>query len=66
MPNLVFHISRVFDGVGDFLAQKPAVTQAKIMQLLFYHILRDAQARREIGIRHIAAFSREMFAQALE
>src|SRR6185295_11656675 len=35
MPNFVFHVARIFDGLRNFLADEPAITPPQIVKLLF-------------------------------
>ena len=63
MPNLVVHVARIFDRVRDLLTQEPAITLPQIVQLFFYHRLRQPKAFGERGIRYLVAFRSEMNAQ---
>jgi hypothetical protein len=66
MPDLVIYVSRIFDRLRDFIAQEPSITLPQIMQLFFYHRLRQPQALGERSIRYLPAFRREMNAQSFK
>ncbi len=66
MSDLVVNVSGVLDCVGDFVAQKPAVTLPQIVQLFLHHRFADAQGRRETPIRNIAAFRCKITAQCFK
>lgn len=36
IPNFILHVARVFDGLGDFLADEPAIATPQIVKLFFY------------------------------
>ena len=53
MPNFVFYIARVFDGLRDFLADEPAITTPQIVKLFFYRRLCYPKSRSQTLIRNI-------------
>ena len=66
MANLVINVRQFFHSARDFIAQELPVTLPQIVQLLFYHCLRDSQSSRKIGVRQIAPSRRKMRAQHFE
>src|SRR6266705_6784112 len=66
MPNFVFYIARIFDGLRDFLADEPAITTPQIVKLFFYRRLLYPQYPRKIVIRNICALRGEMNTQRLK
>src|SRR6266480_7277432 len=66
MPNFVFYIARIFDGLRDFFADEPAITTSQIVKLLFNRRLCYRQGRSQILIRNICAIRSKIKAQRLK
>src|SRR5437660_2095501 len=66
MPNFVFYIARIFDGLRDFLADEPAITPPQIVKLLFNRRLCYRQGSSQILIRNICAIRSKIKAQRLK
>src|SRR5947208_7257312 len=66
MPNFVFYIARIFDGLRDFLADEPAITPPQIVKLFFSCRLCYRLACSQILIRNIGAIRRKIKAQGLK
>jgi hypothetical protein len=63
MPNFVFYIARIFDGLRDFLADEPAITTPQIVKLFFNRGLCYRQGSSQILIRNICAVRGKIKAQ---
>src|SRR5881392_3926169 len=66
MPNFVFYIARIFDGLRDFLADEPAITTPQIVKLFFNCRLCYRQGSSQILIRNICAIRSKIKAQRLK
>ena len=66
MPNFVFYIARIFDGLRDFLADEPAITPPQIVKLFFNRGLCYRQGSSQILIRNICAIRGKIKAQRLK
>src|SRR2546423_4065792 len=66
MPNFVFYIARIFDGLRDCLGEDPAITAPKIVKLFFNRRLCYRQGSSQILIRNICAIRGKIKAQRLE
>src|SRR6266550_5636208 len=66
MPNFVFYIARIFDGLRDFLADEPAITPPQIVKLFFKRGLCYRQGSSQILIRNICAIRGKIKAQRLK
>ena len=66
MPNFVFYVARIFDGLRDFLADEPAITTPQIVKLFFNCRLCYRQGRSQILIRNICAIRGKIRAQRLK
>src|SRR5438874_7741313 len=55
MPNFVFYIARIFDGLGDFLANEPAITTPQIVKLFLNRRLCYRQGTSQSLIRNVCA-----------
>src|SRR6266567_4300890 len=66
MPNFVFYVARIFDGLRDFLADEPAITTPQIVKLFFNRGLCYRQGSSQILIRNICAIRSKIKAQRLK
>src|SRR5947207_8088467 len=66
MPNFVFYVAWIFDGLRDFLADEPAITPPQIVKLFFNRRLCYRQGSSQILIRNICAVRGKIKAQRLE
>src|SRR5947207_8329992 len=66
MPNFVFYIARLFDGLRDFLADEPAITTPQIVKLFFNCRFCYRQGSSQILIRNICAIRSKIKAQRLK
>ena len=66
MPNFVFYIARIFDGLRDFFADEPAITTPQIVKLFFNRRLCYRQGSSQILIRNIRALRGKIKAQRLK
>ncbi len=66
MPNFVFHIVWIFDGLRDFLADEPAITTPQIVELFSNPRLCYRQGSSQILIRNICALRGKINAQCLK
>src|SRR6266498_2189321 len=66
MPNFVFYVVRIFDGLRDFLADEPAITTPQVVKLLFNCRLCYRQGSSQILIRNICAICGKIKAQRLK
>jgi len=66
MPDFAFHIIRIFDGLRDFLVDKPAITTSQIVKLFFDRGLCYSQGSSQIAIRNIFAIRGKIKAQRLK
>src|SRR6266513_293274 len=66
MPNFVFYIARIFDGLRDFLADEQAITTPQIVKLVLYCRLCYSKSRSQTLIRNICAVRGKIKAQRLK
>ncbi len=66
MPNFVFYIARIFNGLRDFLADEPAIATPQIVKLFFNSGFCYRQGSSQILIGNICALRGEIKAQRLK
>src|SRR5438046_8472148 len=63
MPNFVFYIARIFDGLRDFLADEPAITTPQIVKVSLNRRVCYRQGLSPTLIRNIFADRSSIMAQ---
>src|SRR5205823_13886998 len=66
MPNFVFYIAWIFDGLRDFLANEPAIATPQIVKLFLNPRLCYRQGTSQSLIRNVCALGGKIKAQCLK